>query len=503
MPETTKSNAPTKQSSIDVFSILRDILKDWWLILVAGLIAAMGSYIVASERYEPVYTTGTTFVVSAKGTASSVYANLSTAQSMAELFDKILNSDVLKTKINEDIGTETLPGTIESQVIPETNLLVLTVKAPTPKLSFDIIQSVMNNYTSVSDYMTGNAILQVLEAPTLPMAPSNPLNTKDISQKAFLIGAAAMIVLLAVLSYLRDNVKNEKEVSKKLDTRLFGTVYHENKYKSIEARLHHKKMSVLITNPTVSMSFVETFKKLRTKLEYQANKHQMKVVMVTSVQENEGKSTVATNLALSLAQKFDNVLLVDADLRKPALYKVLEQKVEKENEIGHSIQSEEEVTLLREEKTGLYLILGSKHCPNSTELVSGTYFKTLIEELSEYMDYIIIDTPPISLMADAEAIAECADASLLVVRQSMSLTKDINDAIDVLNRSDAKLLGCVFNDVHTALTPLHSYGYGYGYGYGYRYGRHYGHYANPYGEERSRTNPTSSTEEEAHDTGHA
>ena len=97
----------------------------------------------------------------------------------------------------------------------------------------------------------------------------------------------------------------------------------------------------------------------------------------------------------------------------------------------------------------------------------------------EAADYIVIDSPPTSLMADAEVMAEYADVSLLVVRQSTARTRDINDTIDMLDNGNSELLGCIFNDVKTGIFSGRKFwgGYGYGYGYGkyHKYGYGYGY----------------------------
>jgi capsular exopolysaccharide synthesis family protein len=401
--------------------------------------------------YVPTYSTSATFVVTSKG-SNNIYANLSAANTVASSLTKIFDSDVLKKKVAMDIGTNKVPGSIKAEVIPETNLFVLKVSAPSPDITFRIITSVIQNYTSVTNHVFGNAILDVLEAPSIPMYPDNFLDTSDIMKKAFLIGMAAMFVLLAVLSVMRDNVKNEKDVTKKLDTKLFGVIYHENKYKTLRSRLRKSKKSILITSPTVSFSFVENFKKMRTKLEYKASQNSHKVILVTSTLENEGKSTLAANLALALAQKSKNILLIDGDLYNPSVYKILEKEVESDQEIGECMKKGDLTEALTfDEDSGMYLMIGSRRYENSADLIVKDSFMEFIKVSKKMMDYIIIDAPPIIEAADTEVLADLADASLLVVRQSTGKTKDINDAIDILSGSNSELLGCVYNNVRTTI----------------------------------------------------
>jgi len=122
--------------------------------------------------------------------------------------------------------------------------------------------------------------------------------------------------------------------------------------------------------------------------------------------------------------------------------------------------------------TQLYAILNKNATPQSMEMFSTGTIRKVLSSARQLFDYIVIDTPPMQLVADAEELASLVDASVLCIRQHMVEAKDINDAIDVLNGDDKKMLGVVFNDVNLTGSSMTSMGYGYGYGYGY--GGHYG-----------------------------
>ena len=447
MPDLTKNQM--RDIKIDIYDVMRDLIKDWWLIILIGISTAMCAYIAANLIYEPTYATSATFVVTTKG-SNDIYTNLSAANTVAETFTNIFSSSILKKKVAEDIGYDYVPGMIKAKVINETNLFELTVSASKPDMAYRIITSIMENYTSITNNVFGNAILDVLEAPEIPMRPNNTMDYTKIMRYSFCLGVVAMSAVLMWLSITRDNIKNESQVAEKLDSKLFGVVYHENKYKTLKAKIIHKRKSILITSPTVSFSFVESIKRMRSKLEYKLSENGSKVLLITSLLENEGKSTIATNLAISLAQKSFNVLLVDADFCKPSVYKILDKNVEKEQEIGECIIKKGDLkdALSFDETTGLYLLIGSRLYKNSTDLIAREPFEKLIHVSKKIMDFIIIDAPPISVSVDTEILADIADVSLLVIKQSTARTKSINDAIDYLAGSNSELLGCVYNNVH-------------------------------------------------------
>jgi capsular exopolysaccharide synthesis family protein len=459
---------------IDFFDILRNLVRDCWLIVIFGLSVAMCSNIIANLLYKPSYSTSATFVVTSKG-SNDTYSNLSSAITVAETFRSIFASTILENKVAADLGLKELSGKISAEVIPETNLLELVVSAPKPDIAYRTINSVMDNYTSVTSNVFDSVILDVMEAPELPTYPDNYIDTNRIRKIAFGLGSAAMAALLAALSILRDNIKNEKEVTKKLDTKLFGVIYHENKYKTLRSRVLRRKKSILITSPTVSYSFVDSIKKIRAKFEYKASQKDSNVLLVTSVLENEGKSTFATNLALALAQKSFNVLLVDADFHKPSIYKILQKDVEVNQEFGDCVSNMSALkdSLIFDENSGLYLLIGSKLYKNSTDIITTESFQKFITSSKKIMDYVIIDSPPISVSADTELLADIVDVSLLVVKQSTARTKDINDAIDLLTGSNSELLGCIYNNAQHGIL-----GNWIGYGYKYSYQGYYGYHDN-------------------------
>lgn len=487
IPENERNGAP----KLHVVLLLREVLTKLWAIVMAAVIVGSCAFVGASVLYKPEYQTKTTFVVSEKNGTGSVYSNLSAAKNMAAAFSKLLGSDVMKARIAEEMGTAPASGSISAVVIEETNLLEMTVTASNPREAYLITRAVLKNYEDISSTVLGNVALDILQQPTIPTTPVNSSGAKRIAVLGASAAAVAAAALLCIAAYLRDTVKTIDEVESKLDTRLLGTVYHERKNKSLKSALKRKKKSVVITDPTMGFAFVETFKKLRTRVEYLMRRNNAKVLMVTSVMENEGKSTVAVNIALAMNRKRKSVIIIDADMKKPAIHKILEYKDSEYASISELVSGKAELrdALLMDRTHRLGLILGRGCTENSTELISSPNMRQLIEQAKKNMDMVIIDTPPLSASPDAECIAELADAAILVVRQDQTPVRVLNDAIDSINSSNAVLLGCVFNNVRTAdLNENYSYGgsgkygyhkqsygkYGYGkYGYG-KYGYGYG-----------------------------
>ena len=296
------------------------------------------------------------------------------------------------------------------------------------------------------------------------MAPVNPLNEKKTMVIAFIAAVAVLMVLVAGISYLRDTIKNPKDVTSKLDTRLLGSIYHEKKSKSLKLRKKKEFVSMLISNPLRSFQYAESNKMMASRVRSYLDKENAKTLLVTSVMENEGKSTVAANLALGLAQEGNRVMLIDCDFRKPAQYKIFDMEGKNGDDLGKVLTGKAGTeNLIRNwNDTNLYMILNRTSSNSIEAMLKSTTLRQIVGFCRQNMDYVIIDTSPLALVSDTEELAQMADASVLVVRQDTVLTKDINDAIDILNNTRGKVLGCVLNDASSSQITGSTAHYGYG-----------------------------------------
>lgn len=217
-----------------------------------------------------------------------------------------------------------------------------------------------------------------------------------------------------------------------------------------------------------SFSYVEALNKLTSKLEESANKHNYQTILCTSSIENEGKSSIAVNIAISLAKNKKKVLLIDADLRKPSLNKIFERKVNFPliDVLMNKNKWKESIVSLEKEHLD---VIFSRVCHQSQEILSNSNLKQILNEMKKEYDFIIVDSAPSRYLVDTSIIAQMCDATLLVVKQNDATCKTINDTIYHLVNSSCNVIGAVYNG--SVFNPMKSKAmYGYRYGY-YRYHR--------------------------------
>lgn len=442
-----------KYRTIDKASIVRDVFRQWWAIVLFALSIAMFTNVVANYLYTPVYTTTTTFVVTTRGTNTSIYQNITSASETAIRFQTILESNVFKRAIAKELNVSNYNATTEVELVNETNLIVLTVKHESALMSYRYIRAIIDNYNTISDYIIKNVVLEVIKQPEIPLETSNPDNVWKLTLLGLLTGLAIGLGYVALFSYLKDTIKNSSEVTMKLAARLLGTVYHE---KMRSERRKSKKISMLVTNPVLSFKYTESCRMAASRVESRMDRKNAKIVLVTSVAENEGKSTIASNIAISVAQEGKKVLLIDADFRKPSLYKIFDiNKEEVTNFVGilrDGVGTENLIIKLK--KYPLYLILNNTSTGSIEDVLANNRLSSLLRFARDSFDYIVIDTAPMGRVTDAEGIATLCDASIMVVREDTILAKNINDAIDSLNDTRAKILGIIYNDAKKGEMPL-------------------------------------------------
>lgn len=226
----------------------------------------------------------------------------------------------------------------------------------------------------------------------------------------------------------------------------------------------------------------EYYNSIRTNIQFSGAN--LKTLVLTSVQPNEGKSTTATHLAISFARAGHKTLLIDADIRNSVMSGIFKAtgKIQGLTSYlsGNSYLPE---TIVETNVENLELILAGQVSPNPTNLLQNAHFKQLIETARETYDYVIIDCPPIGLVIDAAIIAQQCDATIMVTEAGAIKRRFVAKAIDQMQQSGAQFLGVILNKVDYSVDGYGAYG-AYG-GYG-GYGT-YGQYGQKVEKSRKKT----------------
>lgn len=232
---------------------------------------------------------------------------------------------------------------------------------------------------------------------------------------------------------------------------------HEEKNKQEQGGFMNVRRHILNSNS----SFVtkEAYKTLRTNIRFFLRTNGCKRICITSAASGEGKSITFLNLAISIAEAGQKVLLIDADMRRPALARLLVEKAAPglSNVLANITPVSEAI------RTDLYpnldVLFSGDVPPNPSELLSSEAMEKLIADMTKRYDYILIDTPPVNVVSDACLVANLLDGVLLLVRQGRSKKDAVKRAVSNLQLTGANLLGYVLNDADMQdVKPYTTYG---------------------------------------------
>ena len=470
-----------KSYSFVLSSIVKDVLRRWNIIIIVGVICGVGGFVYGTETYQPMYTASTTFLVKNNNSTLNIYANLGESIRLANSLKIVFGTSQLQNKVAETMGYKSFPGTLSSYVIDQTNIMGVSVTSDSPMKAYDALNTVLDTYPVFTKNYISRVVLKTMSPSQVPTAPINKSNAVTLALEGLGIGMAAVILIFGVKSFFKDTIKKETDIEKKLNIKKLVSIPRQKKKFTFKEKIKGVKKSLSLMNPVIGFAFREAFKKLRRLIVSDARNNDHKIYSVTSSLENEGKTTIAVNLALDLGKMDYKVLLIDADLRKPAVSKFLQKPIPKGETVidflmGHCRLSD---AYHYDEILKVTIMGCGKGTPRANELITSEKMKYLLDTARKDFDYVVMDTPPLGFVADAEDIMKISDAAILVVRRDIATAITINDSIDLILDTEVPVLGCVYNDAETtpltggALYGKYSYGYGYG-GYG-KYGS-YGKY---------------------------
>lgn len=474
-----RNGEENKPEKIDLTYFLMDfyqgVKRFWWLVIGLAVIFAVKSYFTVSSGYQPEYVASATVsVTSATGGAS--YIDNGSAQQMAQLFPYIMTSGVLQDVIAEDMGLDSVPGAITATADEGTNLLTISVSSNDPQMAYNTLKSVLKNYPEVAEFVLGQTTLTILDETGIPTDLERVERIRGSYKRGALKGAIIGFVIIMLYAITRRTVKSKKELKKGLNLNDCGSIPY---IKAKKRKQETFNTSVSLLNNRISQGYVEAVRKLRVKVMKEMEENEFKTLLVTSSIPGEGKTTLAANLAIAIAQQGKKVILVDCDLRNPSIAGVMNER-KRHPGLGEVLRKNvtiREATTSVEVSGGqLDVIYGGRPDNKGAKLIGTKGMEAFLKTISKKADIVVLDTAPSELLADAPLLAKYVDAAIYVIRHDYTKMRQIREGVQALAMSGVHIIGYVFNSDSSGRSR--GYGYGYGYkrygGYG-RYGS-YGHY---------------------------
>lgn len=468
-----------------VLKLLRQIISKWWVVVVFVVLFAVSGFSIAKITYEDHFTSRLILSVSNKdknisgsgagqttsgdAQASAVIAN--TLKYLMQSGDGFITAvqDNVRAQTGKEYDKEQLRGMMSIEYVADTMVVNIKVTSKDENLAYIVADAIENSYhIIVNDDNFPTAHVAVVDSATKAKLVSDS-STVLYTAAGLIIGAALAIIIILVTAKIQNKLLSSEDIKNNFSNiDIIATVSNiKNKKKNDRTRL-------LITDRNVGLPFIETFKLIRTKFENAKLKKGYSVFAVTSSTESEGKTTCSTNIALSLAKGGKSVLLIDADLRKPAVCKTLGINIEGEKGIYDIVNGvktfEESVKYI--EKYNLYLLVSSSAVADPSETLASDITAKIIAEAKKNFDYVIVDCPPAGVVADAAIVANYVDSMVFVAAEERVAIPQIEYALSDILTTKADIMGCIYNRAGTGTLKVATEKAG-GY-FSNRYGGYYG-----------------------------
>jgi tyrosine-protein kinase Etk/Wzc len=300
--------------------------------------------------------------------------------------------------------------------------------------------------------------VQIVDPAVTPKVPIKPNKKKNLAL-GLILGLMLGIGLAFLLDYMDQTIKTSEDVKEKLGLNVLGII-PRIPFADEDARLPRKR---LVTTLAAKSPVVESFRALRTNLNFLTAKQKHKIIMVTSSLPDEGKSTISGNLAVVLSQTGAKVLLIGCDLRRPQLFEMFGMK----NEPGlvNLLMDDDQHAIRHLTNPRMDFLPAGSIPPNPAEILDSARMARLLDKVRAHYDYVVLDAPPVLPVTDAQILAPKVDINLVVLEPCRVPEKAALQMVESLRAVDARIAGVILNDKS---------------GRGFKYYGNYNYYGNKY-----------------------
>lgn len=420
-----------------------------WLVLVAAV--ALGLLVMAAYSFvtPKVYESRSAgFVIASNdGSSADAISGAQTAIARANAYLPLISSSAVYDKVEADPaanpGGEPLRGRLAASVAPGSTLIEVTASAPTPEnavaLANGALAALAEVITEIETQTTADSIPQITVVPLEDAVPSSTPTSPNWTTN-LLIGAVAGLVLGFAFAFLRRALDIRVRTADDL-TELFGVGVLGRIPKAGKGKSGKKKSDAGVDEITS-----EAFRALRTSLRFSSVDQVTRSIVITSANQAEGKSTIAAGLARVTAESGQPTILVDADLRRPAVTRMLGI----DGAVGLSEVLSKQISVadaIRPTGTAnLFALPSGRIPPNPSEMLGSAALRELIAELSETY-FVIVDAPPVLPVTDASIVGTVVDGIVFVVASGRTRRPEVTAARRILHQVHGRALGTVLNMV--------------------------------------------------------
>lgn len=429
------------EALLNLTNIWTIIKKRIHFIVIITLLAVLAAAYISFFTIKPIYQVKTTVFIGNNYSVNdekSIIDSVNLYQKLMKTYIVIAKSSLVAentiNKLSLSMSPDALQQSISVAQNQDTQVLVISLKSSEPAEALKIINAFSEAFMEEGKRLYPTGDIKIIDSARLPTVPVSP-NIKLNILAAFLFALIFSGGIVVAAGVLDRTIGTEEEARKYLNLPVIGLIAKEN----------GKSKEKLVSIHKFKSYESEAYRTLRTNIEFSSIDKKIHTMIITSANPSEGKSTVAANLAVVMSQAGRKTLLIDCDLRKPNTHKLFNISNSKglSNYLAGGALMQEIIN--QETYKNLNIITAGIKPPNPAELLSSERMKQFIDIVKGRYDFVILDTPPVCLVTDAQILSQYSDCSVLVVSAGSTDRFIIARAKELLQRVNAKLLGVVLN----------------------------------------------------------
>ena len=471
-------------NSYSIKDLISLLLGKLWLIIIVTICGGIAAFLVSKFVLPLQYSSHIAmYVQSYTDVAEDTNQNnnISNSKQLVNTYIEVLKDDAVINAVGEKLAAKfdesilrqnfsitdgkITPGSLRECIsitsVTDTSALTVTTTTKNPEVAAAICNDIAQVAPAFLQEAVGVGSINTIDTAKVyntPVAPNVPKNT--------LLGMAAgfmlIVLIILVIDFFDNTIKETDSLEKRYNKAIIGEIQQygrERKKSSGDSKRFR------LTDADIPFSIMESYKSIRTNITFSLATFDKKVFAVSSPNPGEGKSTVASNIAIALAQSGSKVLLVDADLRRGVAHNVFKLKNEKGLSTAISKQATPDECIQKDVMEHLDVMTAGEAPPNPSELLGSGQMSLILNQLADVYDTIIIDTPPVNVVTDAMELAKNISGILMVLRYGGTTADDVEEAMKKIEFSQIHMLGFVLNDVEHKRHGGYYSKYGYKKGY--------------------------------------
>ena len=435
----------TRGNKIDLARLLLYILKQACFVVLCAEIGFGAMYFYLRQLPDTYTASGTMYVNNAGDSDNNyTYSNdLNSSLRLIKTYLVVVKSDKVMSVVTKSLS-DSHPGLSNSSIseslsmysVSESGVVAVSSTTEDPILSSDIVNAVMEVAPDEIIRVVGAGNVEILDYATVPIIPDERNSVRE-GMKGALFGAAIAACILAFFYMFNQRIKESKDLTDNYKLPVLASIKRLSR--------NSNDAAAYMLSGKSPMDIIESYSKLRMNLLYTLVGKESNAVVITSAISGEGKSTISSNLAISCSMGGKKVMLIDGDMRRASQREIF--KYDKHRKglsdilVGSCTWKD---AVIKDIAETMDLIPAGHFPPNPNEMLASNQMKALLQELGQVYDLVLIDMPPINIVADPLVLSADVAGCIFVTRQDFSDHRDIRKALTAAEMTGMHILGFVF-----------------------------------------------------------